>query len=160
MGRSEDEKVWQPHGVKRYGLDIYDEDAPTRPTRAESDAAGSAPPLEVALGAPVVRRLDAISREVGFALSGLAIELPPQTLEHLIEEIVARVLARIGDVRSSEDSDEWLTTPEAAAYLKVSRQRLYDLNTSRELRPFKVGRSNRYKRSQLDAFAKEGGRRR
>lgn len=158
MGRSEDAQAWQLHRVKRYGLDIYDDARETPKTARE--AAVAPLPLEVALGSAVVSHLDSVSREVGFALAGLSFEMTPDAMERFIEQVVERVIARIGDVRQSEDPDEWMTTPEAAAYLKVSKQRLYDLNTARELRPFKVGRNNRYKRSQLDAFARsEGGRR-
>lgn len=135
---------------------IYDEDPPAQRPQPRKPEPGA--PLETTLGPRVVRHLDAISREVGFAVTGVSVQMTPEAVDELIEQVVARVLARIGDVRSSEDPDEWLTTEEAAAFLKVSRQRLYDLNTQRTLRPFKVGRSNRYKRSQLEDFARGGGR--
>ena len=143
---------WQPPKVERRSLPgIYDDDKPTKQTTAK---AAEPIALEAALGTAVVRHLDAVGREVGFALSGLSVQVTAEGIQELEERIVQRVLERLRETLGSEDADEWLTTLEAAAFLKVSRQRLYDLKTQRTLMPFKVGRSNRYKRSQLDAFAR------
>ncbi|MBA3841345.1 MAG: helix-turn-helix domain-containing protein [Actinobacteria bacterium] len=158
MGDSEDTDdgfdLLEEESIRVSLTGIYDAYIRADQARRDRIAEPSPPQLEHTVGTHVVRRLDAVSRQVGFALSGLAIDLPADLIEQLVQQITERVLAQINDARSSEDSDEWLTTPEAAAFLKVSKQRLYDLNTARTLRPFKVGRSNRYKRSQLEAFAR------
>lgn len=48
------------------------------------------------------------------------------------------------------EKDEWLTSHEAALYLKVSTQTLMDLCSRRKVPYYKFGRRNRYLRSELE----------
>ncbi|MFK7823747.1 MAG: helix-turn-helix domain-containing protein [Oligoflexales bacterium] len=51
--------------------------------------------------------------------------------------------------RLFENSDEWMTTFEAAAYLKISESSLLNLCCNGDLPYYKLGRSNRYKVEDL-----------
>lgn len=46
-------------------------------------------------------------------------------------------------------NEEWLTTEEAAAYLKVSKGTLLNMVWAKKIIPFKLGRRNRYLKSDL-----------
>jgi excisionase family DNA binding protein len=48
-----------------------------------------------------------------------------------------------------EVSECYLTTAEAAEFLRVSEAHLRNLTSARKVRYFKLGRSNRYKQSDL-----------
>jgi len=47
------------------------------------------------------------------------------------------------------NSDEWLTSKEAAQYLKISAKTLYNLTSNGRVPFYKFGRSNRYKLNDL-----------
>lgn len=121
---------------------IYDS-APdsSRPARAER------PALEDLIGSRVAQRLDAISREVGFATSQISVEFP---FEEIVAEVTRRVVEQMRG--AAQDEGALLTTAEAAAYLRASEQRIYDLVTQRRLRPEKDGRRNLFRRADLDAY--------
>ncbi len=62
-------------------------------------------------------------------------------------------------MQGQQKLDEWFTTPEAAHYLKVSRQWLEKLRTYGGGPPYtKLGRRVVYKRSDLDRWAQAGTR--
>ena len=103
--------------------------------------------LEDVMGARVARRLDAISREVGFATSQISVEFP---FEQIVAEVTRRVVEQMR--QAVQDENALLTTAEAAAYLRASEQRIYDLVTQRRLRPEKDGRRNLFRRADLDAY--------
>lgn len=48
-----------------------------------------------------------------------------------------------------EINESYLTTAEAAEFLRVSEAHLRNLTSARKVRYFKMGRSNRYKQSDL-----------
>ncbi len=51
--------------------------------------------------------------------------------------------------------DEVMTIPEVAEYLKVTRQTVHRLLKDGRLKAFKIGRSTRILRSELDKFIEE-----
>lgn len=53
--------------------------------------------------------------------------------------------------------DELLTMREVTEYLKVSRMAVYSWMKTGKLKGYKVGRSVRFKRSDVEAFIKEWG---
>jgi excisionase family DNA binding protein len=79
------------------------------------------------------------------ALVGLT--LAPETLG-LIAERVAMLLA----ARESSPASPWLDVSETAAYLRCSRQRIYDLVSSGRLRPAKDGSRSLFHRDWLDRY--------
>lgn len=61
---------------------------------------------------------------------------------------------------SSSLTDEWLNSLEAATLLKVSVAMLRNMASSGQIPFYKLGRRNRYKRSELEALLhknKRGG---
>lgn len=58
---------------------------------------------------------------------------------------------------SEAQGSEWLTPSSAAEYLGVTRKRVYDLTSSRQLIPDgRDGRTPLYRRRTLDAYARSG----
>jgi excisionase family DNA binding protein len=58
---------------------------------------------------------------------------------------------------------DWMTIEELASYLKKPKSTLYKLVTTRKLRGYKVGRSWRFDRAEVDSWVrslKPGPRRR
>ena len=53
---------------------------------------------------------------------------------------------------SQVSESEWLTTEEAAAYLNVAPRWLKRAIAERRITRYKLGRHNRFKRSDLDAY--------
>lgn len=53
--------------------------------------------------------------------------------------------------------DEFLTMQEVMNYLKVSRTAIYSWLNEGKLKAYKVGRSVRFKKSDIEAFIKEWG---
>jgi excisionase family DNA binding protein len=71
--------------------------------------------------------------------------------EHLAERLTHGL--RFEDVT---ESDRWLTSEEAGAYIGATRQRVSDLVYARKLIPDgRDGRSPRFKRSTLDAYLED-----
>lgn len=56
------------------------------------------------------------------------------------------------DLKSSEviNSDDWLTTEEAAHHLKVSKSSLLNMCSNRQVPFYKFGRRNRFLKSELN----------
>ena len=52
-------------------------------------------------------------------------------------------------------ADEVMTIPEVAEHLKVTRQTVHKLLKDGRLKAFKIGRSTRILRSELDKFIEE-----
>ncbi len=51
-----------------------------------------------------------------------------------------------------EDNFQWMTTKETANYLKISVGQLLNLTSRGVLPYYKLGRSNRYLKSELDSY--------
>jgi excisionase family DNA binding protein len=52
---------------------------------------------------------------------------------------------------------DWLTVDDVASYLKVSKRTIYRWTTEGRLKKYKVGRFNRYKKSEVDQVVEVGG---
>jgi excisionase family DNA binding protein len=75
------------------------------------------------------------------------ISVPPE----LIEQIARRAAELLAE-RNGRQLPEYLKVDEAAAYLRCSRQRIYDLSSAGRLRVRKDGSRSLFKRSDLDAY--------
>jgi excisionase family DNA binding protein len=53
---------------------------------------------------------------------------------------------------SNQFSGIWLNSEEAAGYLKVSVPQLFNLTSTGNLPYYKLGRSNRYMKTELDTY--------
>jgi excisionase family DNA binding protein len=51
---------------------------------------------------------------------------------------------------------EWLTVEEVAQYLKVSKTTVYRWTDEGRIKKYKIGRFNRYKKSELDQVMESG----
>lgn len=78
----------------------------------------------------------------------LSLQLPPALVDALVERVADRILARL-DVEPA-DASPYLTIPEAAEYLRCSRQRIYDLCSSGRLPRCKDGTRVLVRRADLD----------
>jgi excisionase family DNA binding protein len=76
----------------------------------------------------------------------LSLTIPPD----VVDEIARRVLERLGAQNGTVP--DYLTPPEAAEYLRTSRQRIYDLTSQGRLPVCKDGSRNLYRRVDLDAY--------
>jgi len=54
-----------------------------------------------------------------------------------------------------EMTDEVMTIPEVAEYLKVTRQTIHRLMKDGKIKAFKIGRSTRILRSEIERFIQE-----
>jgi excisionase family DNA binding protein len=91
--------------------------------------------------------------------SALRLTVPPamlETIAELVAPLVAERLAEL-DVDGARSEPDYLTVAEAAERLRASRQRVYDLLSSRRLRRFKDGSRVLVSRAELDAYL-AGGR--
>ena len=82
----------------------------------------------------------------------VALTVPLEALEQIAQraaEIVARDL-------QPATSSPWLTTNEAAAYLRANRQRVFDLTSQGRLKVHKDGARNLYRRDDLDVYLAGG----
>lgn len=79
----------------------------------------------------------------------LALTLPPEALEVIAARAAELVLAQLG-----ECPDEWLSSEQAAAYLGISVGHLHNLRG--KVPSHKVGGRRRYRRSELDAYQRQG----
>lgn len=73
-------------------------------------------------------------------------------------EVLARRAAEIAldSLGDSTRPSPYATTEEAAGYLRCSRQRIYDLVSSRRLRAMKDGRRSLFRYEDLDGLLEEG----
>jgi excisionase family DNA binding protein len=76
----------------------------------------------------------------------ITLDLP----EYVIDEIADRV-ADIIEQRARA-ADEWYSVIDAAAYLRCSKQRIYDLRHDGRLRAHRDGRRLLFRREELDAY--------
>jgi excisionase family DNA binding protein len=75
------------------------------------------------------------------------VTLPAETIRAL-----AAVLARYLPAPEPQDPSPFLTVAEAAVYLRASRQRVYDLLSSRRLPRHRDGARVLIRRADLDAY--------
>jgi excisionase family DNA binding protein len=75
-------------------------------------------------------------------------------LEETVRAVVREELSRL----QVEADERWYTAVEAAAYLRVSVQRIHDLVSQGRLpRPGEKGHSLRFRRADLDACVRQAG---
>ena len=81
----------------------------------------------------------------------MKIELTDETLQQLVEAVVARVRA---ELEPSEQRQEWLSVESAARYLDVGVERVRKLAAGRDLPYYQEGPGCRvfFRRSELDAW--------
>jgi excisionase family DNA binding protein len=98
---------------------------------------------------PVLERADGPAGDQTTAALGtlVGLILAPETLE-LIADRVGALLA----ARESTPASPWLDVSETAAYLRCSRQRIYDLVSAGRLRPAKDGSRSLFHRDWLDRY--------
>jgi excisionase family DNA binding protein len=82
--------------------------------------------------------------------SPLSLAIPPD----LLDEIARRVanILEDRDTGTGHGTSPFLTTAEAAAYLRCGRQRVFDLTSQGRLRVHKDGSRSLYRREDLDAY--------
>lgn len=82
-------------------------------------------------------------------MTPLSLTLPPDALEAIAQRAAELLAERqpAGTIASP-----WLTTTEAAEYLRCKPQRVFDLTSSGRLRVRKDGSRNLYRREDLDAY--------
>ncbi|MDP9417215.1 MAG: helix-turn-helix domain-containing protein [Actinomycetota bacterium] len=85
---------------------------------------------------------------VSAVVRALLAELDEQALDQLAELLAPRLAERIAPATTSP----WLDVDEAAAYLRCSRQRIYDLRHAGDLTPHRDGRRLLFRRDDLDAY--------
>jgi excisionase family DNA binding protein len=77
----------------------------------------------------------------------LSLTLPPE----LVEEIAHRAAELVAD-RETGGRSPYLTTTEAAAYLRCGRQRVFDLTSQGRLKVHKDGARSLYRAEDLDLY--------
>jgi excisionase family DNA binding protein len=87
------------------------------------------------------------SESLTLHLADVRVTLPAETVGAL-----AAILARRLPTPVPPDPSPYLTVAEAAAYLRASRQRVYDLLSSRRLSRRKDGARVLISRAELDAY--------
>jgi excisionase family DNA binding protein len=70
----------------------------------------------------------------------------------LLEQIADRVAQILAERDQQLPASPWLSTDEAAAYLRCPRSRVFDLTSQRRLKVHKDGSRNLYRREDLDAY--------
>jgi excisionase family DNA binding protein len=80
-------------------------------------------------------------------LADVCVTLPAETVDALVA-----ILARRLPTAAPRDASPFLTVGEAAAYLRSSRQRVYDLLSSRRLTRHKDGARVLISRAELDTY--------
>jgi excisionase family DNA binding protein len=88
-------------------------------------------------------------------MTGLTIDLPPET----IEQIAARAAELVAARKRDGEPDAWLSVAGAAEYLACSSSRLYGLVSARRIPFEKDGSRVLFRRSALDQWVTEGGAR-
>jgi excisionase family DNA binding protein len=92
-------------------------------------------------------------------MSGLAhallAELDEDTLDALADRLAPRLAARLS---ADEQVSPYLDADEAAAHMRCSRDRIYDLVQLRKLEPRRDGRRLLFRRSDLDAYLNASAR--
>ena len=84
--------------------------------------------------------------------------LPPELLEPLAQAIAERAAELVLERQPPPASlPEYLTVEEAADYMRASRQRVYDLLSSRRLPRHKDGTRVLLRRTEIDAYLAGAG---
>jgi excisionase family DNA binding protein len=81
------------------------------------------------------------------------IALPPELLEQIIAATASRVLERLAEQNGTNEQaavSPYMTIPEAAEYLRCSRQRIDDLCSQRRLTRHKDGRRTLIARAEIE----------
>jgi excisionase family DNA binding protein len=97
---------------------------------------------------PQTRRTGSVTLQ----LSNVQVTLPAETINAL-----AAALARHQPAPARQDPSPFLTVAEAAVYLRASRQRVYDLLSSRRLPKYRDGARVLIRRTDLDAHLGQPG---
>lgn len=85
-------------------------------------------------------------------VAALLAELSDADLDLLAERLAPRLAVPV--------ADQWLTVTEAAEYLRCPKSRLYSLVSARRVPFSKDGSRTLFRRSELDAWVRNGGGRR
>jgi excisionase family DNA binding protein len=83
----------------------------------------------------------------------LSLQIPRE----LVEEIAQRAAAILAEQQPQAPASPWLSTTEAAEYLRAPKSRVFDLTSQGRLRVHKDGARNLYRREDLDAYLQRGG---
>lgn len=83
---------------------------------------------------------------------GLRLQLPPDALEALVEQVAALVVERIGEARAESP---WLTVREVAAYTKLPVARVYKLTAADAIPCHRVGSRILVHRAELDSYLEQ-----
>ena len=89
-------------------------------------------------------------------MSGLRVELPPEVVAALVEQVAAVVLERLSEQASTVERSEYLTVAEAADVLRAKPQRVYDLLSARRLPKHHDGTRVLVRRADLDEYLANG----
>ena len=87
-------------------------------------------------------------------MSEVRLELPDGVIEAIAARAAAIVLERLE--ADQAPASPYLTVAEAAEYARCSRQRIYDLVSSRRLRRYKDGSRVLVRRDELDVYVERG----
>jgi excisionase family DNA binding protein len=82
------------------------------------------------------------------------VELPDTIMNELVEQVVERVLARLGRPEPSP----YLSVPEAATLLRAKPQRVHDLLSAGKLTRFKDGGRTLVLRAEVETLVVESQR--
>ena len=86
------------------------------------------------------------------------ISLPPDLIDAIAQQAAQLVRKEISE-QASRPFSPYMTIPEAAEYLRCSRQRIDDLLSQRRLDRYKDGSRTLLSRAELEAYLKrDGGR--
>lgn len=117
----------------------------------------SAPPLRLPLllrSLPDARLATSESRVVS-----LRVDVPDEILDEIVERVTERVLAGLPD-RDPSPPSPYMSIPEAASYLRCSRQRIDDLLSQRRLTRIKDGSRTLVSRAEIEEHLRLEPRRR
>lgn len=81
-------------------------------------------------------------------------EFPPELVEVVAERAAELLASRV------EAADHWMTTTEAANYLRCPLSRVYALTSASRIPFHRDGSRLLFRRSELDVWVKQGGARR
>ena len=84
----------------------------------------------------------------------LALTIPEGLVEVIAQRAADIVLEQLAG--RPDRTSPWLTVPEAAEYLRASRQRIYDLLSSRRLTRHRDGTRVLIRRDELDRYLAGG----
>lgn len=82
----------------------------------------------------------------------VGVEVPPELLDFLSEVVTGRVLGQLSVGAARTTPSPYMSIPEAALYLRCSRQRIDDLLSQRRLTRIKEGRRTLVGRDEIEAY--------